>query len=128
MRDSFLLIPQRHIVQELQKENANAAHQNKLLESENNLLSSEVEQLRKASLLTAGDLKRLLMQIYRVRKLWKTSQAANFMMRKLAFHWMPPNLREMRYRCRKPCVKCGRGTRRVGLSFLSRAISSVFGL
>jgi hypothetical protein len=49
-----MLIPQRHIVQELQKENANAAHQNKLLESENNLLSSEVEQLRKASLLTAG--------------------------------------------------------------------------
>ncbi|KAH9001990.1 hypothetical protein EDB86DRAFT_3063524 [Lactarius hatsudake] len=40
----------KHIVQELQKENANAAHQNKLLESENKLLSSEVEQLRKATL------------------------------------------------------------------------------
>lgn len=38
----------KHIVQELQKENANAAHQNKLLESENDLLSSEVEQLRKS--------------------------------------------------------------------------------
>ncbi|KAI9437750.1 hypothetical protein H4582DRAFT_1957334 [Lactarius indigo] len=42
----------KHIVQELQKENANAAHQNKLLESENKLLSSEVEQLRKANLQT----------------------------------------------------------------------------
>ena len=37
----------RHIIQELQKENANAAHQNKLLESENKLLLSETEQLRK---------------------------------------------------------------------------------
>ena len=55
MPDSLVLIPQRHIVQELQKENANAAHQYKLLESENHLLSSEVEQLRKASLMTAGD-------------------------------------------------------------------------
>ncbi|KAH9083415.1 hypothetical protein EDB83DRAFT_2511738 [Lactarius deliciosus] len=45
----------KHIVQELQKENANAAHQNKLLESENNLLSSEVEQLRKASLLSSKE-------------------------------------------------------------------------
>ncbi|KAI9509749.1 hypothetical protein F5148DRAFT_1374978 [Russula earlei] len=37
----------KHIIQELQKENANAAHQNKLLESENKLLLSETEQLRK---------------------------------------------------------------------------------
>ncbi|KAI0305786.1 hypothetical protein B0F90DRAFT_1107560 [Multifurca ochricompacta] len=38
----------KHIIQELQKENANAAHQNKLLESENKLLLSETEQLRKS--------------------------------------------------------------------------------
>ncbi|KAI0278516.1 hypothetical protein BGY98DRAFT_1096749 [Russula aff. rugulosa BPL654] len=37
----------KHIIQELQKENANAGHQNKLLESENKLLLSETEQLRK---------------------------------------------------------------------------------
>ncbi|KAI0266879.1 hypothetical protein BC834DRAFT_873993 [Gloeopeniophorella convolvens] len=37
----------KHIIQELQKENANAAQQNKLLESENKLLFSETEQLRK---------------------------------------------------------------------------------
>lgn len=36
----------KHIIQELQKENANAGHQNKLLESENKLLLSETEQLR----------------------------------------------------------------------------------
>jgi len=38
----------KHIIQGLQKENANAAHQNKLLESENKLLLSETEQLRKS--------------------------------------------------------------------------------
>jgi hypothetical protein len=42
-----MTIPPRHIIQELQKENANAAHQNKLLGSENKLLLSETEQLRK---------------------------------------------------------------------------------
>ena len=41
-----MIIPPRHIIQELQKENANASHQNKLLESENKLLLSETEQLR----------------------------------------------------------------------------------
>jgi len=40
----------RHIIQELQKESANASHQNKLLESENKLLLSETEQLRKVIL------------------------------------------------------------------------------
>lgn len=85
MRDSLMLISQRHIVQELQKENANASHQNKLLESENNLLSSEVEQLRKASLLSTGKLRKSLMHIYRARKLWKTLQAANSTMNKLVF-------------------------------------------
>ncbi|KAH9957889.1 hypothetical protein BC827DRAFT_1137068 [Russula dissimulans] len=38
----------KHIIQGLQKENANAAHQNKLLESENKLLLSETEQFRKS--------------------------------------------------------------------------------
>ena len=42
-----MIILPRHIIQELQKENANAAHQNKLLGSENKLLLSETEQLRK---------------------------------------------------------------------------------
>ncbi len=126
--DSLMFIPQRHIVQELQKENANAAHQNKLLESENKLLSSEVEQLRKASLLTSGNPRRLLMQIYRARKLWKTSRVANSIARKLAFERMPPYHLEMRYRCKKQCVRCVRGTRRVELSFRSGAISPVVGL
>jgi hypothetical protein len=45
-----MIIPPRHIIQELQKENANAGHQNKLLESENKLLLSETEQLRKVFL------------------------------------------------------------------------------
>ncbi len=45
-----MTILRRHIIQELQKENANAAHQNKLLESENKLLLSETEQLRKVIL------------------------------------------------------------------------------
>jgi hypothetical protein len=112
-----MLIPQRHIVQELQKENANAAHQNKLLESENDLLSSEVEQLRKASLLTTGKPRRLLMQIYRARRLWKTSQAVNSIMKKLVFPRILPNHPEMRYRYKKPCVRCGRGTRQVEPSF-----------
>lgn len=48
--DGLMTILQRHIIQELQKENANAAHQNKLLESENKLLLSETEQLRKVIL------------------------------------------------------------------------------
>ena len=36
----------RHIIQELQKENVAASQQNKLLESENRLLTSETEKLR----------------------------------------------------------------------------------
>jgi hypothetical protein len=48
--DGPMTIPPRHIIQELQKETANAAHQNKLLESENKLLMSETEQLRKVIL------------------------------------------------------------------------------
>lgn len=44
-----MIILIRHIIQELQKENANAAHQSKLLESENKLLLSETEQLRKVT-------------------------------------------------------------------------------
>ncbi|SRR6266436_1205431 len=44
-----MVIPPRHIIQELQKENANAGHQNKFLESENKLLLSETEQLRKVN-------------------------------------------------------------------------------
>ncbi|KAH9176435.1 hypothetical protein EDB89DRAFT_2112828 [Lactarius sanguifluus] len=94
----------KHIVQELQKENANAVHQNKLLESENKLLSSEVEQLRKASLLTAGNRRRLLMQTYRARKLWKTLQAANSIVMKSALKRMPPYRLEMRYLCKKQCL------------------------
>ncbi|KAI0027613.1 hypothetical protein K488DRAFT_81051 [Vararia minispora EC-137] len=39
----------KHIIQELQKENAAAAQQNKVLESENKLLLSETERLREAS-------------------------------------------------------------------------------
>jgi hypothetical protein len=45
--NGLMTVLPRHIIQELQKESANAAHQNKLLESENNLLLSETEQLRK---------------------------------------------------------------------------------
>lgn len=36
----------RHIIVELQKENSTAQHKIKLLESENELLKSEAEQLR----------------------------------------------------------------------------------
>lgn len=39
----------RHIVQELQKENAAVANQNKLLESENKMLMSETGKLREVS-------------------------------------------------------------------------------
>lgn len=40
----------RHIIQELQKENATAANHNKLLESENKMLLSETDQLREVCL------------------------------------------------------------------------------
>ena len=61
--DGIMTIPLRHIIQELQKENANAAHQNKLLESENKLLLSETEQLRKVILRKINHSRRFLKQL-----------------------------------------------------------------
>jgi hypothetical protein len=57
-----MIILPRHIIQELQKENANAAYQNKLLESENKLLLSETEQLRQVNRPSANSLLRFLIQ------------------------------------------------------------------
>lgn len=52
MASSFcLLIQGRHIVQELQKESLAAAQRTKVLESENQLLLSEAEQLRQVTTL-----------------------------------------------------------------------------
>jgi hypothetical protein len=60
-----MVVPPRHIIQELQKENANAGHQNKLLESENKLLLSETEQLRQVILRGIFHPQRFLKQKYR---------------------------------------------------------------
>jgi hypothetical protein len=46
-----MLISYRHIVQEMQLENAKAAQRNKVLESENKLLLTEVDQLREVRIL-----------------------------------------------------------------------------
>lgn len=64
--DGPLTIPPRHIIQELQKENANATHQNKLLESENKLLLSETEQLSKVILRRVNHPRIFLKQACRV--------------------------------------------------------------
>jgi hypothetical protein len=61
-RDVLIVIPPRHIIQELQKENANAAHQNKLLESENKLLLTETGQLRQVNRLNTTHSRRSLIQ------------------------------------------------------------------
>jgi hypothetical protein len=58
-----MTIPSRHIIQELQKEIANGAHQNKLLESENKLLLSETEQLSKVILRKINHPRRFLKQL-----------------------------------------------------------------
>lgn len=49
MEHSLGFVNVRHIVQELQKENLTAAHRITLLESENQLLTAEADQLRQVT-------------------------------------------------------------------------------